>query len=291
LFSAIIVNLMGIMYQAGTVTSNVYSNARDGITSVIIAVVALTITYFVVVVATEITILCTEESRRKALAKQRAKADGGEKGKKVAGGDKPGAAAAAAAAEDFNVGAVENQMNPMFLGKGGGGDGGMASSASANDAIMAQRDPPSVDLWRVFQSSYADLHTQVEALSGQLHEAKLALQRVQEGGDGDVGAAMPTRTGSRGRKAEFTPTLAKDDASTPSRASGAGGGGFANPLMSGRAGGGGGASGTPRANPLAAARAGPAGRSAKGASSLADLKRGSSRSRLKGAAAADADDE
>lgn len=101
-------------------------------------------------------------------------------------------------------------------------------------------------------------------------------------------------TGSRGRKAEFNPTLAQDDVGSPARGgggagAGGSGGGFANPLMASRSG----AAGTPRTNPLSASHGGASGRSGgKTATSLGDLKRASSRSRLKGAAVeAGGDDE
>jgi len=311
LFSAIIVNLMGIMYQAGTVTSTVYRSGRDGITAVIIVVVALTITYFVTVVVTEITILCNEASRRRALAMQRtakAGAAAASGGKKVAGGTGAGASGGAAAAGDkadgdFNAGNVENQMNPMFLGTGGVGAPGSASSA--NEAIMAQREPPSVDLWRVFQSSYTDLHTQVEALTTQLQAAKLEAQRLQmAGGSEDESAGAPLRTGSRGRKAEFRPTLSVDGEGGVIAAAGAKSPmAGVNPLTSGSSRALAVSGGGSRANPLAAARGASAGRSGGGggatpagartAVALSDLRKQGRSSRTRGAATSPApgDDE
>ncbi len=97
-------------------------------------------------------------------------------------------------------------MNPLFMSAGGSVDVAGAAGSSTVDAIMAQRDAPPTEVWRVFQASYADLHRQLEAANAQLVEAKKAVQLAAVGGgaagddDGPSGAPAPGA-----RKKAFAP--------------------------------------------------------------------------------------
>ena len=57
----------------------------------------------------------------------------------------------------------------MFLSKAN--DGGVTASISTSnvlETIMSQREAPPVELWRVFQSSFSDMHSQITSLQEQL---------------------------------------------------------------------------------------------------------------------------
>lgn len=145
----------------------------------------------------------------------------------------------------------------------GGGDaasavgGGPGMAARAHDAIMACADPPPMELWTLFKSSYGAMYDQSKELSDQLLLQKLAAQRVRElaaafgipeegidaylKGDGSLPAGLPgmSHGGSRRvvgppqRRSEWAPTMSR---STPAGAGGtpgstsSNGGGGSSPL-------------------------------------------------------------
>jgi len=214
LFSAVIVCLMGILYDSGRV-STAYASSRDAVTGVVIATIAITIVYFVTVVVTEIVILYNESATRRAIAsgkmasaeKAARKSQRNLIGKDGKGG---GAASGASGAEgEINVGRVDATMNPMFMSGGGGGgmrlsphgmnrtcncaaqktDGNAdaASSRGTQQAILGMREPPSADTWPVVRDTFAQLFEQLEATQAALAEAKLVASRVTAGGDVEEG--------------------------------------------------------------------------------------------------------
>jgi hypothetical protein len=203
--SAVLVSLMGIMYDSSA--SSIYRSGKDGITAVIILNVALTIIYYFSVVITEITILASEDSRRKALAKQRTKkaGDAAEKSPK-ARASTPGAPGLPE--PEFNVGKMDSQMNPMFLQQDAQSSQNLFAGAA--DAIVNSRTPPTPDLWLVFQTTFLDMQQQVDSLTTQLNGAKLELQRLQssvENGEA-VGASNSRSSVHPMKKNAFDPTLA-----------------------------------------------------------------------------------
>jgi hypothetical protein len=249
LFSAIIVCLMGIMYQAGTVASTAYTDARDGITGVIMAAIIITIVYFVTVVVTEIMILAAEEQRKKELAKGKSgsfrKSLADKEGKEGGSGDKgkdgsSGPRASSVNDPDFNVGAVENSTNPMFLQKNGQGS---VSLGSAADAIKYQREPPTADLWQVFREHFSDLQSQVEKLSEQLIESKMEVQRLGSVVTevGDLKYQVDSARSQRKLKSEFQPQATVTDPAAPGQTT-------RNPMASARSAAGMGLSSSPGSN-------------------------------------------
>jgi hypothetical protein len=202
LFAAVIVCLMGIMYQANELSSY-YPESKDSVTAVVLGVIIIAIVYFFVVLITEIVVLYNEDARARQLArlakagklKAAAKADSG-----AAAGSGKGRLVDDAG--EINTGKMDTQMNPLFLNNTGGAT--LAADATGIDAIMAQRTPPPQELWILFQQGYSDMHKQLEAANTQLAEAKkreqLGLSAGAAGADDDGPAAAPGA-----RKKAFAP--------------------------------------------------------------------------------------
>jgi hypothetical protein len=201
LFAAVIVCLMGIMYQANEV-STYYPESKDSVTAVVLIVIIGAIVYFAVVFITEIVVLYNEDQRAMSLARAARRGGGGGggaakglgegKGQTTSGGGggggKGGSGKLVDAAGEINVGKLDTQTNPLFMKAGGDGGlnlvGGGADGAGAVDAILSQRDAPPTEIWRMFQTSYAELHGQVKELQNQLVAAR---KENAFGGGGAVG--------------------------------------------------------------------------------------------------------
>jgi hypothetical protein len=203
-----IVSLMGIMYMAQT-SNPYYSNpgAISAVTAIVLAVIITSIVYFVVVVTVEVVVLCNEAdrgktARRASMSARSAGKLGGDKGagtgskrRMTLGLDSAAAVAAAAASgsaagssgpEEPAIGAVSNEMNPMFLSTRHstvGPDGEPVDDGkvvdSATEAIMAMRDAPNQTMWVVFQQTYAETQAQLRAAQEQLVAAKVHSQKLE----------------------------------------------------------------------------------------------------------------
>jgi len=68
LFAAVLVCLMGIMYQANT-SSSFYPGALDGVTAVVMIVIITAILYYFTMLFSEMAILYNEENKRRQLEK------------------------------------------------------------------------------------------------------------------------------------------------------------------------------------------------------------------------------
>jgi len=253
LFAAVIVCLMGIMFQATASSSFYFASSREGISAVVIAVITIAITYFATVVMvdimTQLAAAAAVRAPKKGSDSPRPKS---RRGGALHGGGGGGeretelARMAMRAADSgvVNVGKVEATMNPMFLtkagasaaadGSGGGGGDDLSLTAQAHTAIMGFAEPPPLEMWMVFRDSYGGLYAQVQALSAQLGGAKKEAQKMRdvlvdlgmtEMPDGSLspGAALALTPRAGGRvattRAEFAPTAAAGG--------GAGGGGAA----------------------------------------------------------------
>ena len=120
LFCAVIVSLMGVMFAALSVDpTNVYSSATDSVTGVVLAVIILSIIYFVFVLVSEIVILYSEASRERALKAAAARSAGKAKG--APGSRSPSSSSRSstvfsreAAEQSSRVsGPVDQSLNPM----------------------------------------------------------------------------------------------------------------------------------------------------------------------------------
>jgi hypothetical protein len=218
IFSAVIVALMGIMYSAQNSSNSFFDSARRAVTVVVIGVVSVSIVYFFTVVAVEIHVLASEENRRKMLAKGRNK-----KGKDADLAKKDKAAVANSLGDEGTakmMGPVSATMNPMFSSA----SSSSMNQASIQEAILQERRPPSVELWKMFQSSFIGLQEDMDLLSRQLAEAKLQQQKLEaaqamlanvginvaipEGGKTPVAAIKKARQ-------EFAPSLAGEGSKSP----------------------------------------------------------------------------
>jgi len=149
IFCAVIVCLMGIMYQANT-SSVFYPGALDGVTAVVMITIIFAIVYYIVVVVTEMVILYNEDHNRKVAERTKTR-KGDDKMKKSQQSGR-------LVNEDgeINTGRMDAMMNPLFLntdspnksGSGGGGNAG---------AIAQMNAPPPVELWQVFRQEYMDM--------------------------------------------------------------------------------------------------------------------------------------
>jgi hypothetical protein len=207
-FCAVIVCLMAIMYQANEVNT-AYPESRDSVTTVLMIIIIWAIVYFFTVFVTEIVVLYNEDTRSKQLAKA-ARVKG--KGDKLEGsGSKENSSGRKGRLIDsegeLNLGKVETATNPLFLKQ----DGTVATSTSgavqvgAVESMLALREPPPADLWRVFQGTFADMHTQNMSLREQLSEAKVAAQRAGVSGDGSSPMGGFEQSPVAKHKSEFAP--------------------------------------------------------------------------------------
>jgi hypothetical protein len=213
LFAAVIVCLMGIMYQANEVNTY-YPESKDSVTAVVLIVIIGAIIYFVTVFVTEIVVLYNEDNRSKQLAAARKARSKSASGADAGADAKSGSGKGKLVADDgeINTGKMDTQMNPLFMNKDGGGASGLGN-ATGMDSILQSRAPPPTELWPLFVQGYADLQARLEQATQQLMESKRAAQLSETagagspargGGDADDGA--PSSGPSAARKKAFAPT-------------------------------------------------------------------------------------
>ena len=173
--------------------------------------IILAIIYYVTVLTTEIIVLYNEDATQKRLAAAardpRGKKDpkGRTSQRAVLTGDPDGGRLVASPMSDFNAGRIEQQTNPIFVNAGGvprddlGGVGGGALSV---DVVLGQRQPPSQDLWGLFQTEFVSMAAQLAASQEQLAESKRAAALRSD--DGEV-ADDASRAALRKGKTGFAP--------------------------------------------------------------------------------------
>jgi hypothetical protein len=223
LFAAVIVCLMGIMYQANS-SSSFYPGALDGVTAVVMIDIIAAIIYYFTVLFSEIAILYNEDNKRKQL--ERASRERGGKAaaeasptKAKSARDVSGGRLVDEASGEINTGRLETNTNPLFLSSGGdgaraGGGAGGAGGLSV-DVVMAQRTPPPAELWTLFQGEFQALAQQLAASKDQVLEARKELALSKSGAAAAAaGAAGDDDEGGRAvllrkSKAEFAPRSAE----------------------------------------------------------------------------------
>ena len=238
LFCAVVVCLMGIMYEAN-VANDTYAGADDGITAVVIIDVVFALIYYFTMLFTEMAILFNESARTRQLEKaaarlgskgatNKAQADRGADPRHTGGRlvDDEG---------ELNVGKVEAQNNPLFTstaalaksgasGGGGGGDVGL-------EALLGLRHPPPEAVWQLFQSQVREIDAALQLSRSQVAELKRAAAQGTQGGDEAVGGS--TAPHIKRAKAEFAPRASAAPKlgaaqSSVSTLGGSGGGGVSN---------------------------------------------------------------
>ena len=187
LFSAVIVNLMAIMYAA--VEKTAYADASlPSITAVIIVVLIVSITYFVVVLLGEIYMQCAIRRERKAIEKGKMKGVSATDARKQPMTTADVKKAAYEAARGARRMSTKLAFNPMFNSAGGGGGGtgaaspGVGAGAGGDDASRAalfmQEEPPDRGLWMAFKKQYGELVTESATITKELNTARSQLRRV-----------------------------------------------------------------------------------------------------------------
>jgi hypothetical protein len=171
IFCAVIVCLMGIMYQANT-TSVFYPGALDGVTAVVMITIIFAIFYYFTVVITEMVILYNEDHNRK-IAERTKSRKGEEKTKKSQQSGR-------LVNEDgeINTGRMDAMMNPLFLNQG---NSSSSSGGNSGGAIAQMSTPPPVELWQVFRQEYLDMQ---KALGGGNGGASNTTSPVADTNDG-----------------------------------------------------------------------------------------------------------
>jgi len=178
-FAAVIVCLMGIMYQANEVNTY-YPESKDSVTAVVLTVIIVAIIYFFTVLITEIVVLYNEQANMRLAARNLARKNS-TTDKGTTSNRKNSGSSGKLVGEDgeINTGKVDSQMNPMFMSKSGDS---ITSGAIGIDAILAQRNP-TPELWILVQQGYADIHKQLEQANEHLANAKKEIQRLSDGND------------------------------------------------------------------------------------------------------------
>lgn len=162
LASAMFVALLLIMFIAANgADAGIANQWSSGLADFAIAVVAITIVYWFVVVCTDIFFMWNDAVSRAAVARSRA-----------AGGKKAGSSRRGSASRrSVVIGPVDTSVNPLFITgqAGGGGAAGTASAIAGGgnkalaDALTASTQPPPPELWAMFRGSFLGLLTQVRA--------------------------------------------------------------------------------------------------------------------------------
>jgi hypothetical protein len=131
IFAAVIVCLMGIMYQANS-ASTFYPGALDGVTAVVMIDIIGAILYYLTVLITEMVVLYNEDNRRVQMMRDmRNKKKSGEDIKKEK--SKKGILGNGRLVDldgQINTGQMDAQVNPLFLG----------SPAAAAEAISRRSE-------------------------------------------------------------------------------------------------------------------------------------------------------
>jgi len=186
-FSAVIVCLSGLMYQAELTRSTGLRGTLDAITGLIMFIVIFAILYFCSALGYEIYNGVVGFRRELALRKSSkhaviASSVGGE------GND--------------DTANIEAQVNPMFLSDGGDKANLGADKESLVASILAQKEAPPLQLWLVFRDEFASL---VERLKETGEKAALGAAAIQKL---ETMNALALGAKSKGGRKEFDSVMA-----------------------------------------------------------------------------------
>jgi hypothetical protein len=196
IFAAVIVCLMGIMYQANS-TSTFYPGALDGVTAVVMIDILAAIIYYFTVLITEMVVLYNEDNRRVQMMRDmRNKKKTGEDIKKEK--SKKGILGTGRLVDidgQINTGQMDAQVNPLFLGSAAAAAEAVGKFSHSSDMLLSQREPPTADLWAVFKAEFSDLSRAYASAQQELSETRKQASYESVGND--------TRVAKR--KSEFAP--------------------------------------------------------------------------------------
>jgi hypothetical protein len=194
LFAAVIVCLMGIMYQANA-SSSFYPGALDGVTAVVMIDIIAAIVYYFTVLFSEVAILYNEDNKRKQLARaaKSKEGSGAKQGENASAPRKLGRLVGDDG--ELQLGLTETETNPLFLG----------ANAKRDDldvkAVLA-REVLDDAFWAAFRANF-------DSLSSRLAEAnaKVAELRKQEAAAAAVAATSSSTGEERSLRLRHDPRL------------------------------------------------------------------------------------
>jgi hypothetical protein len=193
LFCAVIVCLMGIMYQANS-SSSFYPGALDGVTAVVMIDIIFAILYYAGVLFGEIAILYNEENKRRQLERA---AKSAAKAAREGAGAKEGAAGDAGSTRrlgrlvgedgELQLGLTETETNPLFLGANA-----KRSDLDVKD-VLAQ-DAPDEAFWAAFRAGFESLSSRLAEANAKVSE----MRRLEAAAASSASSAVPSGGGGGG---------------------------------------------------------------------------------------------
>jgi hypothetical protein len=203
LFSAVLVNLAGVMFESGRFDSGLYEQQKQFLTWVVILIIAVSIIYFFVVLFSEVYTMCTAEAKQKKAAA--APAAKGAKGKK-----RVVDAMSAAEAEVSS----EGVFNPLFKLAAQGENAGGNVDTSSFAALIAMQQAPNSSQWAAIREACAAMMRTNQQLQDDLKSAKKTAQAVSVARVvvGHKSAALDRKKSPARR--QFVPTTAETSPSS-----------------------------------------------------------------------------
>lgn len=236
LFSTVIILMMALMYLATTTGSGAqfYGEARDSITGVVIAVIAISIVYVVMLVITEVFSGWQDAAARDRKSRPiQAGIEGGRSFRASLGARKSLAPA------EFNAGLVQSSTNPMHLApQAGGGGTGNASDSSPLATLILQSEAPTQELWVVFKHQFSEQQVQLKEMQKELADARryntgsTSRPGSSETEDATASSALSAARQARKSRTEFVPRASITPSGVQSYGSGSVAGATVNPLAS-----------------------------------------------------------
>jgi len=215
LFAAVIVCLMGIMYQANT-SSSFYPGALDGVTAVVMIDIIAAIVYYLTVLVSEIVILYNEDGNRKNLEKAAARQRKGDASpSKDKSSPREGLGRLVDDSGEINTGRIETATNPLFLSQAAGGAPAAASSFGGEGAssVFSQRTAPPPETWSLIVMEHNAVVQQLAAAKSQLAEARKDASMRSSGAAAAEETADDGRAALKSAKKNFAPSAAGGSAS------------------------------------------------------------------------------
>jgi hypothetical protein len=175
LFSAIMVNLMAVMYAA-VEKSAIADQALPKITGVLIAVLIVSLTYYALVFLGELYLQCSIRRERKAIDNGKIKGITAGEAKKQPMTAADVKKAAYDAARGNRRLSTKLAFNPMFASP----EEGEPTDAAGNvrSQIFSRADPPDMGLWMAFKQQYGEMVNESGTLTKELNTTRSQLNRL-----------------------------------------------------------------------------------------------------------------
>jgi hypothetical protein len=198
LFSAVLVNLAGVMFESGRFDTGLYKEQQDFLTYAVIVVITLSIGYFIVVLVSEVYTMLTANSKSK-------KPSSDKKGDAKAAAMRRKIARTTGVMDESDMVVESGMTNPLFqLNRDvSGADGADVSSIAA---LLALEKAPSQMQWSVVRAACSDLVTTNQRLMEDLANAKKASQTTRRVDAAKVYKKTNTTSARKVIRRQFGPT-------------------------------------------------------------------------------------